>query len=95
MELIDEGYNYKIISATTDGLLYGIDETVVPLKATLDVEHAKYRYDSVFEALQDGYKKFHQFERVDPLLASRLSKFPSLELLKISHKSWVRPTSIL
>lgn len=93
-ELIAEGHNYKIISATTDGLLYGIDETVVPLEATLDVEHAKYNYDSLFEALQNGYKRFHLFERVDPLLASRLSKFPSLELLKISHKSWNDPEYI-
>lgn len=93
-ELIDEGHNYKIISATTDGLLYGVDEAMIRLEDTLDIQNAKYNYSSVLEAFQDGYKKFNSFERVDPLLASRLSKFPSLELLRISHESWDDPEYI-
>lgn len=87
-ELIEEGHNYKIISATTDGLLYGIDKNKISIENVLDTNHKSYKYDTVFEALSDDYKKFRPFELVDPLLAKRLEKFPSLQLLKRSHEAW-------
>jgi len=87
-ELIQEGHNYKIISATTDGLLYGIDENILPLENVLDTSHPKYHYESIEEALKDGYKRFNPFEKVDPLLAKKIEKFPSLQLLKLSHEAW-------
>lgn len=93
-ELIDEGHNYKIISATTDGLLYGIDETKLSVEDTLNTSDKSYNYDSVAEALADGYKKFKPFEEVDPILAERLLKFPSLRLLQVSHEAWNDPTYI-
>jgi len=93
-ELIQEGHNYKIISATTDGLLYGIDETKLSIQDTLDMTHKKYNYDSLSEALKDGYNKFKAFDDVDPILSKRLLTFPSLNLLKISHESWNDPSYI-
>lgn len=93
-ELIEEGHPYKIISATTDGLLYGIDENKLKVKDALETTHHTYNYGSTFEALEDGYKRFNPFEIVDPVLAKRLEKFPSLRLLKISHESWNDPEYI-
>ena len=93
-ELIEEGYNYKIISATTDGLLYGVDESKLSVEDTLDTTHKSYTYDSVGEALKAGYKRFKAFDTVDPILAERLLKFPSLRLLKISHEAWEDPSYI-
>ncbi len=87
-ELIDEGHNYVIISATTDGCLYGIDESKLSVADTLNTDDKRYSYSSIIEALQDGYKKFNPFEKVDPLLAEKLKKFQSLRLLKISHEAW-------
>lgn len=93
-ELIKEGHNYKIISATTDGLLYGIDESKVSIKNTLKIDDKKYTYNSLLEAFQDGYKKFNPFDMVDPVLSERLLKFPSLRLMKLSHEAWNDPTYI-
>lgn len=93
-ELIEEGHPYKIISATTDGLLYGIDENKVSADDVLDKEHSAYEYNSTLEALKDGYKRFKPFETVDPLLSQRLEKFPSLQLLKLSHEAWNDPEYI-
>lgn len=93
-ELIEEGYPYKIISATTDGLLYGIDESRLKVDDVLDKKHKSYLYDSAFDALRNGYKKFKPFEEVDNLLAKRLEKFPSLMLLKLSHEAWNDPEYI-
>lgn len=93
-ELILEGHNYIIISATTDGLLYGIDETKVTIEDTIDMDNKKYTYDSLFEAFKDGYNKFNSFEKVDPILYERLLKFPSLNLLKLSHEAWDDPEYI-
>lgn len=87
-ELIQEGHNYKIISATTDGLLYGIDENKVSVTDTLDIEHKDYKYQTTIEALGNGYKKFKSFEIVDSILAKKIEKFPSLQLLKLSHEAW-------
>lgn len=87
-ELIEEGHNYKIISATTDGLLYGIDKSKISVENVLDTEHKSYKYNSIFEALSDGYKKFNPFELVDSVLAKKIEKFPSLQLLKLSHEAW-------
>lgn len=93
-ELIQEGHNYKIISATTDGLLYGIDENVVSVSDTLDIKHKSYTYQTVGQALADDYKRFNPFEMVDPVLAKRIEKFPSLQLLKLSHEAWNDPEYI-
>lgn len=93
-ELIQEGHSYKIISATTDGLLYGIDEKIVSVADTLDMEHKTYTYQTVGEALEDGYKRFKPFEIVDPVLAKKIEKFPSLQLLKLSHEAWDDPEYI-
>lgn len=93
-ELIKEGHNYKIISATTDGLLYGIDESKVSIEDTLNMSDKKYTYDSLLEAFKDGYKKFNPFDIVDPVLSERLLKFPSLRLMKLSHEAWEDPTYI-
>lgn len=93
-ELIKEGHNYKIISATTDGLLYGIDESKVSVEDTLNMDNKKYTYDSLLEAFKDGYKKFNPFDIVDPVLSERLLKFPSLRLMKLSHEAWEDPTYI-
>lgn len=93
-ELIDEGHPYKIISATTDGLLYGIDENKVSVEDVINSSHSSYKYNSTFDALDDGYKRFNPFEIVDPILAKRLEKFPSLQLLKLSHESWNDPDYI-
>ena len=87
-ELIDKGHNYIIISATTDGCLYGVDENKLSVADTLNMDDKRYSYDSPIEALKDGYKKFNAFEEVDPLLAEKLKKFPSLHLLKLSHEAW-------
>lgn len=87
-ELIQDGHNYKIISATTDGLLYGIDENKVSVVDTLNTEHKDYRYQTTIEALENGYKKFKPFELVDPVLSKKIEKFPSLRLLKLSHETW-------
>lgn len=93
-ELIQEGHNYKIISATTDGLLYGIDESKVSVADTLDMKHKSYTYQTVGQALADGYKRFKPFEIVDPVLAKKIEKFPSLQLLKLSHEAWNDPEYI-
>lgn len=93
-ELIKEGKNYKIISATTDGLLYGIDESKVSIEDTLNIKDKKYTYESLLDAFQDGYKKFNPFDKVDPVLSERLLKFPSLRLMKLSHEAWNDPTYI-
>ena len=93
-ELIDEGHDYKIISATTDGLIYGVAESKLTVEDTLDTNHEKYTYNNVFDALSDGYKRFNPFETVDPLLAERLLKFPSLRLLQVSHNAWDDPEYI-
>ncbi|MCG3717800.1 DNA polymerase [Aliarcobacter butzleri] len=87
-ELIEEGRNYKIISATTDGLLYGIDEKQILVEDVIDCEHQSYNYESIYEALKNGYNRFKAFEMVDPILYERLEKFPSLRLLKLSQNSW-------
>lgn len=93
-ELIQEGHNYKIISATTDGLLYGIDEKIVTVDDTLDMEHKSYTFNTVGEALKNEYKRFKPFEIVDPTLAKKIEKFPSLQLLKLSHEAWSDPEYI-
>jgi len=93
-ELIQEGHNYKIISATTDGLLYGIDEKIVSVADTLDMEHKSYTFNTVREALRSGYKRFKPFEVVDSVLAKKIEKFPSLQLLKLSHEAWEDPEYI-
>ena len=93
-ELIQEGHNYKIISATTDGLLYGIDEKIVSVDNTLDMEHKSYTFDTVGEALKNEYKRFKPFEVVDAVLAKKIEKFPSLQLLKLSHEAWEDPEYI-
>lgn len=93
-ELIKEGHNYIIISATTDGLLYGIDESKVTIEDTLNTDDKKYTYNSLSEAFQNGYKKFNPFDEVDPILSERLLKFPSLRLMKLSHDAWNDPTYI-
>lgn len=93
-ELIDEGHPYKIISATTDGLLYGIDENKISVDDVINNSHSSYTYDSTFDALSDGYKRFNAFETVDLILAERLIKFPSLQLLKLSHEAWDDPEYI-
>jgi len=87
-ELIQKGFNYKIISATTDGLLYGIDNTKVDIIDTLETKNKSYSYNSTYEALEDNYKKFKSFEEVDPILYNKLLEFPSLKLLQISHQAW-------
>ncbi|MDD2699374.1 MAG: DNA polymerase [Arcobacteraceae bacterium] len=87
-ELIQEGHNYKIISATTDGILYGIDESILTLDDVIDTTHPKYHYKSSEEALRNGYKRFNPFEKVDSVLAKKIEKFPSLQLLKLSHEAW-------
>ena len=93
-ELIQEGHKYKIISATTDGLLYGIDEKIVSVADTLDMEHKSYTFNTVGEALRSGYKRFKPFEIVDSVLAKKIEKFPSLQLLKLSHEAWEDPEYI-
>ncbi len=87
-ELIKAGHNYKIISATTDGLIYGVDEKITKVKDTLDTDQESYTYKSVSEALLNGYKRFKPFDKVDPILAKKIQKFPSLQLLKLSHEAW-------
>jgi len=93
-ELIEEGHPYKIISATTDGLLYGIDENKVSIEEVINSIHPSYTYNTIFDALNDGYKRFNSFESVDPILSKRLEHFPSLQLLKLSHESWDDPEYI-
>lgn len=93
-ELIQEGHNYKIISATTDGLLYGVDNEKVGVDNVLDKNNIMYKYDSCYEALKNNYNKFNSFEKVDPILAKKLLEFPSLRLLKISHEAWNDPEYI-
>ncbi len=93
-ELIDEGHDYKIISATTDGCLYGVAEDKVSAQDALNASDKKYTYESTAQALKDGYKKFNAFEKVDPVLAERLQIFPSLRLLQISHEAWSDPEYI-
>lgn len=87
-ELINEGYNYKIISATTDGLIYGVDENVLKIEDVLDTVNESYTYSTVYEALSNNYKKFKPFEVVDPILTKKIKDFPSLQLLKLSHEAW-------
>lgn len=87
-ELIQEGHDYIIISATTDGCLYGIDNSKLSIEDTINKDDKTYNYNNIHEALSNGYKKFISFETVDPVLAKRLLKFPSLRLLKISHEAW-------
>lgn len=93
-ELIEEGYPYKLISATTDGLLYGIDENLVDIERTLDMQTLKTQYDSMADALKNGFKRFKPFDQVDPVLSERLEQFPSLRLMKYSHEAWKDPEYI-
>ena len=93
-ELIDEGYDYKIISATTDGLLYGVNPDIVPEENLFNIDELSKQYETIAEALKAGYKKFQPFGKVDPLLYERLMTFPSLRLLKYSHELWDDDTFI-
>ena len=93
-ELIDEGHDYKIISATTDGLLYGVNPDIVPEEKLFDMDELLSNYKSIPDALKDGYKKFQPFGEVDPILYEKLMTFPSLRLLKQSHEMWDDDTFI-
>jgi len=93
-ELIKEGHDYKIISATTDGLLYGVGEAKLSVADTLDMEKLSVKHSSIAEALGNGFKKFQAFHDIDPVLHERLLKFPSIRLLKISHEAWNDPEYI-
>ena len=93
-ELIKEGHDYKIVSATTDGLLYGVGEAKLSVADTLEMGKLSEKYSSIAEALECGFKKFRPFHDIDPVLNKRLLKFPSLRLLEISHEAWEDPEYI-
>lgn len=85
---------YKIISVTTDGALFGIDESRLSIEATLNMEALLKEFDSVTDAFKAGFKKFKKFEEIDPVLSAKLLKFPALRLLKLSHEAWDDPEYI-
>ncbi len=84
-ELNEEGHDYKIISATTDGVLYKLtSKSDIKFNDALKDEH----HNDVRGALQSGGKIFNIFEDVDPILYNKLLEFPAIRLLHHARKEW-------
>jgi hypothetical protein len=77
-----EGYDYRPISATTDGLLYVVGDPDVRFEACFASP-----VESGEEALRSG-ASFAPFATVDPVLARRLERYPTLRLLQRSRQAW-------
>lgn len=84
-ELNKEGYNYLPISATTDGMLYGVaPECGIDFR---DVVRDEF-HDDIFSAIESGDNVFKPFAEVDPVLFNKLQEFPVLRMLQQSRASW-------
>ncbi|MEA2072923.1 MAG: hypothetical protein U9O86_05000 [Campylobacterota bacterium] len=92
MDAISKLDGYKLISATTDGVLYSLPpwrEPKFETKASLqdyrgDVTKS---FDDLFVALMDE-KDVSPFADVDPLLYSKLLEYPTIRLIQSSRKVW-------
>ena len=84
-ELNKEGYNYLPISATTDGMLYGVaPECGIDFKNVVRNEF----HDDIFSAIESGDNVFKPFAEVDSVLFDKLQDFPVLRMLQQSRASW-------
>jgi len=84
-ELNKGAYNYLPISATTDGMLYGVaPECEIDFK---DVVRDEF-HDDIFSAIESGENVFKPFAEVDPVLFNKLQEFPVLRMLQQSRASW-------
>lgn len=84
-ELNQEGHDYTIISATTDGMLYGLSS-----KADVSFKDVfkNCNSDDMVSCLKDKEVKFKPFKDVDPILYNKSLEFPALRLLKNSREAW-------
>lgn len=79
------GHNYKVISATTDGMLY-----TVTTKSGIKFENclkSNYKND-IKNSLENGNNIFNSFEQTDPILFKKCLEFPVLRLLQSSRNAW-------
>ncbi len=84
-ELNKADFNYLPISATTDGMLYGVaPECGIDFK---DVVRDEF-HDDIFSAIESGDNVFKPFAEVDPILFNKLQEFPVLRMLQQSRASW-------
>lgn len=83
-ELKKEGYDYVVISVTTDGMLYTVGSKDVHF---IDCLKEEYRVNP-FEAMQSGKDIFLKFAEADSVLYNKLLEFPAIRLLKHSREQW-------
>lgn len=84
-ELNRDGYKYLPVSATTDGMLYGVaPECGIDFTNVVRDEF----HSDIFNAIQSGGDIFKPFAEVDPVLFAKLQEFPVLRMLQQSRASW-------